>query len=105
MSAATKESLARWMPVLFYVLTNLAVIAYGYGKVDQRIIPLEHHVSMDTTENAMKLFPTKAEFEMRNTTRDKELNELRQDIKEFRQELRDNNARMDKIIDRLQQVK
>lgn len=76
MSTHQKEWLSKWLPLIFTVASNLVIVAYGYGQLHQRIIPLEQHMLYDTTEKAMQLFVTRQEFAQRTETRDRELKEI-----------------------------
>lgn len=82
MSTSQKEWLSRWLPLLVAVGANLITIAYGYGKLEQRVAPLENHAAAVSYE---KLH---AQFVTRN-----EVAELRTDIREL-------NAKVDRLLER-----
>lgn len=85
MSTTQRDSILRWLPIAVTILTNLILVAYGYGQLNQRVTPLEKHMS----EAAMS-FVTRNEFNQRNQTRDREMNDLK-----------DRLERMDGKLDRL----
>ena len=93
MSDHNKDLLSRWLPLLVALLANLAMFSYGYGKLEQRLAPLETHVSTDTTEAAMRIFVTKAEWSMRNDTRDRELADVKASLAQV-------NAKLDRLLER-----
>jgi hypothetical protein len=81
MSNTQRDSILRWLPIAVTILTNLIIVAYGYGQINQRIVPLEKYI-----EDA----PTRNEFNQRNATRDREI-----------EDLKDRIVRMDAKLDRL----
>lgn len=93
MSAAQKEWISKWLPLVIAIASNLILVAYGYGKLEQRLGPLETHVATDTTEHALNMFVTRVEFTQQNLSRDKELAELRIGIREM-------NAKLDRLLER-----
>jgi len=81
MSNTQRDSILRWLPLAATIMTNLILVAYGYGQLNQRISPLEKH---------MEDSPTRNEFNQRNATRDREI-----------EDLKDRIVRMDGKLDRL----
>jgi hypothetical protein len=93
MSDQTKDWLSKWAPLLFAIATNISVVAYGYGKMGQRIDPLEEHASTHTTEKAISLFVTRSEFAMSNIARDRELSDIKTSLISA-------NDKLDRLIER-----
>ena len=92
MSTNQREWFSRWMPLLVALATNGILVAYGYGKLEQRLAPLEAHVLSDTTERAMALFVTRQEFSQRTETRDRELADVKASLREI-------NAKIDRLLE------
>lgn len=92
MSTSQRDFLSKWMPLLVAVATNGILVAYGYGKLEQRLSPIEAHVLSDTTERAMAFFVTRQEFGQRNDTRDRELADVKTSLREI-------NAKLDRILE------
>jgi hypothetical protein len=92
MSTTQREWFSRWMPLLVAIATNGILVAYGYGKLEQKLAPLEAHVFTDTTERAMALFVTRQEFGQRNDTRDRELADVKASLREI-------NAKIDRLLE------
>ena len=84
MSNVQKEWWSKWAPLAVAIVTNLILVAYSYGKLEQRLNPLEKH-----QENAISRY----EFTQSTTTRDREL----QDVKSA---LRDMDAKLDRLLER-----
>ena len=82
MSASQKEWLSRWLPLVVAVGANLVTIAYGYGKLEQRVAPLENHANAVSYEKLHGQFVTRGE-----------ISELRTDIREL-------NAKVDRLLER-----
>jgi hypothetical protein len=80
------------MPLIVALTTNGVIVAYGYGKLEQRISPIEMHVLSDTTEKAMALFVTRQEFSQRTETRDREIADMKLTLREI-------NAKLDRILE------
>ena len=93
MSDQAKDWLSKWAPLLFAIATNISVVAYGYGKMAQKIEPLEEHATLHTTEKAISLFVTRSEFAMSNMARDREL-------ADFKSGLAAANDKLDRLIER-----
>lgn len=93
MSTPQREMLSKWLPLIVALVTNFIVVAYGYGKLEQRLAPVETHVSVDTTERALALFITRAEFQQRSETRDRELADLKVALQQM-------NQKLDRILER-----
>lgn len=96
MSDQTKDWLSKWSPLLFAIATNISVVAYGYGKMAQKIEPLEEHATLHTTEKAISLFVTRSEFAMSNMARDRELADIKATVKEMKDEV---NRKLDKLLE------
>ena len=92
MSTTQRDWLSKWMPLLVAIATNGILVAYGYGKLEQRFSPIEAHVLSDTTEKAMALFVSRQEFGQRNETRDRELADVKSTLREI-------NAKLDRILE------
>jgi len=88
MSTPQRDWVSKWAPLVVALATNCALVAYGYGQLNQRLVPLERHES-----KAFETFVTRAEFSQRSTTRDVELAQLHQ-------LLRDLNAKMDRLLEK-----
>lgn len=93
MSDRTKDWLSKWAPLLFAIFTNVAVVAYGYGKMSQRLEPLEDFASSHTTEKNISLFITRSEFIMNNNARDRELADIKSGLAAA-------NDKLDRLIER-----
>jgi hypothetical protein len=93
MSATQKDWISKWLPLIFAVGANIVTVAYGYGKLEQRLDPIERYVQTYTHERAVQSFVTRTEFTQQITTRDREMNELRA-------QYRDIIARLDRMIER-----
>lgn len=96
MSDRTKDWLSKWAPLLFAIFTNVAVVAYGYGKMSQRLEPLEDYAATHTTERAIGMFITRSEFVMNNNARDRELADIKNAVKEMKDEV---NKKLDKLLE------
>jgi hypothetical protein len=73
MSTAQKDWLSKWLPLIVAVGANFVTIAYGYGKLEQRVAPIETYVATQTHEKMATLFVTRAEFVTRTAQRDREM--------------------------------
>ena len=93
MSYRTKDWLSKWAPLLFAIFTNVAVVAYGYGKMSQRLEPLEEFATSHTTEKNISLFITRSEFIMNNNARDRELADIKAGLAAA-------NDKLDRLIER-----
>lgn len=98
MSNENKEAMARWLPLVVSIISYVVIIGMAYGRLDQRLVPLETHIATNTTENQIKIFVTRAEWMQRNDSRDKELAELKT-------ALRDINSKLDRLIEHEMSVK
>jgi ubiquinone biosynthesis protein UbiJ len=85
MSTTQKESILRWLPIAVTILTNLILVAYGYGQLNQRVVPLEKYVA-----EAPASVVSRNEFNQRVAYRDREMNDMK-----------DRLERMDGKLDRL----
>ncbi len=72
MSSSQRDSILRWLPIAVTILTNLILVAYGYGQLNQRVLPLEKHAA-----DALSTFIPRTEYAQRISTRDREMDELR----------------------------
>ena len=72
-----RESFTRWIPMLFTagiaVVSNAVFVAYSYGKMEQRINPVEARLVDLTHEKLSASFVTRPEFNTRTTQRDREM--------------------------------
>ena len=93
MSSAQKDWLSKWLPLLIAILSQIAIVAYGYGKIEQRINPLEQHVLTDTTEKSITLFVTRSEWEQMNRSRAQQLEEQTKRLERI-------EAKLDRLIER-----
>jgi hypothetical protein len=73
MSQVQKDMLARWAPLLVALVTNLIVVAYGYGKLEQRLSPIEGQLAGLQHDKLAGIYVTRVEFQMRTTQRDREM--------------------------------
>lgn len=94
MSIPQKDNLARWLPLAVALISNVVVVAYGYGKLEQRIVPVEQHATLHSNEVQMRIFVTRGEWDMRNQTRDRELETLKSELGKVQDKL-------DRILERL----
>jgi len=77
--------------VIISVLANAVLIGVAYGRIDERFKPIEAHVQLDTTDRLMAMFVSRNEWVQRNTSRDLELSEIKDSLKQL-------NAKMDLIL-------
>lgn len=87
MSASQKEALTYWMPLVVTLFTNIALVAYGYGQLQQRISPIEKHVELSAQS-----YVTRQEYVQKISDRDREMSNLREDLRSI-------NAKLDRIIE------
>jgi hypothetical protein len=73
MSNAQKDWLSKWLPLIVAVGANFITVAYGYGKLEQRVAPIEAHVAEQSHDRLAMLFVTRNEFNTRTTQRDREM--------------------------------
>ena len=70
--ARARESVVRWVPVLVTALiaigSNAVFVSYLFGKMEQRLVPLERHC-----DESLSTYVTRAEFNSRVAQRDREL--------------------------------
>lgn len=92
MSDKAKESLSRWMPLVISILSYVAIGAFTYGKLDQRMIPLESHLVSASTENQIKMFVTRTEWGQMNDSREREMAELKASIRNI-------DSKLDRLIE------
>lgn len=76
MSNAQKDWLSKWLPLIFTVGANLIIVGYGYGKLEQRVAPIERHVMEQSHERLSAVFVTRTEFTARTTQRDREMQSM-----------------------------
>jgi hypothetical protein len=88
MSNVQKDWLSKWAPLVVAIITNLILVAYSYGKLEQRLAPIEKHQDRSSTD-----FVTRNEFTQRTETRDREMADLKQS-------LRDMNVKLDRLLER-----
>lgn len=88
MSNVQKDWLSKWAPLVVAIVTNLILVAYSYGKLEQRLGPIEKHIDRSSTD-----FVTRNEFIQRTDTRDREMADLKQAI-------RDIDAKLDRLLER-----
>lgn len=93
MSNEAKERLSRWLPLAVAIVTNLVIVAYGYGKLEQRLSPVEAHVVSTSAEKLHAQFVSRNEYEQRRA-------HLDNDIKELRADLRAMDAKLDRLLER-----
>ncbi len=72
-----RESFTRWIPMFvtagLAVVSNAIFVAYSYGKMEQRINPVEARLVDLTHEKLSNSFVTRPEFAARTTQRDREM--------------------------------
>lgn len=88
MSTTQRDSLLRWLPLAVTILTNLILVAYGYGQLNQRVVPLERHAA--ETPSA---FVSRNEFNQRVATRDREMADLKERLDRM-------DAKLDRLLER-----
>jgi hypothetical protein len=92
-----RERVTRWVPVLVATLiaigSNAIFVSYLFGKMEQRIVPVEEHVRTDTTERLLQLFITRTEFHQRTDTRDREMADMKATLREM-------NNKIDRLLER-----
>lgn len=93
MSTQQKDWLSKWMPLVVALLTNVGTIAYAYGRLEQRLAPIEEFTRTNTHERQSTNFVTRPEFVAQKSVRDREVDELKQTLREI-------NAKLDRLIER-----
>lgn len=93
MSNPTKDLIAKWAPLAVALFSSLVAITYSYGKLEQRLAPIEEYVRTYTHERAATNFITRPEFSTQKATRDREVDELKQALREI-------NHKLDRLIER-----
>lgn len=93
MSTAQRDWLSKWLPLVVAIGANVVTIAYSYGKLEQRLTPIEEYVRTYTHERASASFVTRPEFTNQKSVRDREVDELKQTLREI-------NAKLDRLIER-----
>lgn len=73
MSTQQRDLLAKWLPVVIALLTNAMVVAYGYGRLEQRLNPIEQSIASLAYDKLSGSFVTRTEFNTRTTQRDREM--------------------------------
>ena len=71
MSTTQRENVLRWLPTLITIVINLIFVGYVYGKMEQRIVPIEKHV-----DAAQVSFVSRAEWTVSRQSRDREISDL-----------------------------
>ena len=93
MSTAQKDWISRWLPLLVAIAANIITIAYSYGKLEQRLTPIEEYTRVYTYERAAANFVTRVEFVAAAAHNDKETDELKQALREI-------NQKLDRLVER-----
>lgn len=93
MSIAQKDWLSKWLPLVVAIGANVATIAYGYGRLEQRLAPIEIFVRENSFEKHVQAFTPRSEFATQKQVRDREVDELKQTLREI-------NAKLDRLIER-----
>ena len=88
MSTTQRDSILRWLPIAVTIMTNLVLVAYGYGQLNQRVTPLEKHMS-----DAQTTFVTRNEFSQRVSSRDREMNDLKDRLERI-------DVKLDRLLER-----
>lgn len=75
--AKERETFTRWVPmlvtVLIAVISNAVFVAYSYGKMEQRLNPIESRLNELTHHQLVDGFVTRPEFQTRTAQRDREM--------------------------------
>jgi hypothetical protein len=93
MSTTQKDWLSRWLPLVVAIAANVITIAYSYGKLEQRLVPIETHTGTFTHERFTKNFITREQFDLQKASRDREVDEVRSALREI-------NHKLDRLIER-----
>lgn len=73
MSTQQKDILAKWLPIIIALITNAVVVAYGYGRLEQRLTPIEQSIATLAYDKLSAGFVTRTEFNTRIQQRDREM--------------------------------
>lgn len=93
MSIPHKDWLAKWLPLLVAVVTNLMIVAYSYGKLEQRLAPIELQLANLAHDRLSSSFVMRPEFEMRTAQRDREMETQAEWLKRI-------EAKLDRLLER-----
>ena len=93
MSAGQKDFLSRWLPLLVAIISSVATIAISYGKLEQRLAPIEEFVRENTFEKHVQVLTPRSEFNAQKQVRDREVDELKIALREI-------NQKLDRLIER-----
>ena len=74
MTTPAKENFAKWAPLLVALAGNIAIVAYGYGKLEQRLSPVELQLAALAHDKLAQHYVTRQEFALRTNQRDREMN-------------------------------
>lgn len=88
MSTSQRDTVLRWLPIAITILTNFGLVAYGYGQLNQRVVPLEKHAA-----EAITTFVSRNEFNQRVATRDREMGDLKDRLDRM-------DAKLDRLLER-----
>jgi len=88
MSVNTRDALTRWLPLAVAIITNLVLVAFGYGQLQQRIAPIENHAT-----SAPAVYVPRTEYAAAIASRDREMGDLRETLRTM-------DAKLDRLIER-----
>ena len=95
MSVEQRDWFAKWTPLMVSILVNMIILAFGYGRMVEQIIPLQEYAKANNYERSVERFVTRQEYQTRNSARDNELSEMKQAIRDMR---RETNEKLDVLL-------
>lgn len=93
MSASQKDFLSKWGPLILSIFANIAILSYSYGKTEVRISTIETQVAQVSRDKLVAYLVTRNEYEQRVNSRDREMQQNRDDHKAIMEKL-------DRLIER-----
>lgn len=93
MSTTQKEALSKWAPLIVTLISNLVIVAYGYGKLEQRMTPIEAQLTTLAHEKLAASYVTRTEYQAKVQQRDQQF--AKQDEWLIRIE-----AKLDRLLER-----
>ena len=88
-----KDFLSKWAPLVVALITNAVVVAYGYGKLEQRMAPIEIQLSALAHDKLSVNYVTRSEFTMRTQQRDREMERQSEWLNRI-------EAKLDRVLER-----
>lgn len=93
MSTQQKDWVSKWLPLIVSIMTSVGTVAYAYGRLEQRLAPMEAFMRENSFERHAQVFTPRTEFHAQKSTRDRELDELKGTLREI-------NSKLDRLIER-----